>query len=285
MTVGAPQTLQLSPSILFCFQLLLRRGKTSTLSIQRCCFPNASFVGPFFSLLALFLEKSSWQALVILIHAQTTLTCVSLPWLRYHHRAQCCAFWLRVLRLQGSLCSSETCLRHRRDNRLLFLMPQVRKHQVNGFFCNFLTVDMYNKCPVLKVRLCCLRIDLVTCFCLFDNLDLFSSGCFSRNGAGLLKGEASITFKTPSTDDVLSLELVTVCCFCVSGLTHFRHRVMRFTANQVTSYKFLPLSFFLLGTFGRRAVRQRGHLRLLIFKLANNKVDLGQIRSDEIVYC
>ena len=33
--------------------------------------------------------------------------------------------------------------------------------------------------------------------------------------------------------------------------------------------------------FGRRAVRQRGYgLRLLIFKMANNKVDLGQIRSE-----
>ena len=50
MTVGAPWTLQPSPSILFCFQLLLRRRKTLTLSIQRCCSPNASFVGPFFSL-------------------------------------------------------------------------------------------------------------------------------------------------------------------------------------------------------------------------------------------
>ena len=37
--------------------------------------------------------------------------------------------------------------------------------------------------------------------------------------------------------------------------------------------------------FGRPAVRQRGYgLRLLIFKMANNKVDLGQIRSEEIVY-
>ena len=43
---------------------------------------------------------------------------------------------------------------------------------------------------------------------------------------------------------------------------------------------FLPRS-----PFGRRAVRQRGYgLRLLIFKMANNKVDLGQIRSEEIVY-
>ena len=51
-------------------------------------FPNASFVGPFFSLLALFLVKLSWRALLILIRAQTTFTCVSLPWLIYHHRAQ-----------------------------------------------------------------------------------------------------------------------------------------------------------------------------------------------------
>ena len=37
--------------------------------------------------------------------------------------------------------------------------------------------------------------------------------------------------------------------------------------------------------FGRSAVRQRGYgLRLLIFKMANNKVNLGQIRSEEIVY-
>ena len=50
MTVGAPWTWQPSPSILFCFQLLLRRRKTVTLSIQRCCSPNVSFVGPFFSL-------------------------------------------------------------------------------------------------------------------------------------------------------------------------------------------------------------------------------------------
>ena len=35
----------------------------------------------------------------------------------------------------------------------------------------------------------------------------------------------------------------------------------------------------------RRAVRQRGYgLQLLIFKMANNLVDLGQIRSEEIVY-
>ena len=77
----------------FYFQLLLRSRKTSTLSIQRYCSPNASFVGPFFSLLALFLVKSSWQALMILIHAQTTLTCVSLPWLRYYHRAQRLAWY------------------------------------------------------------------------------------------------------------------------------------------------------------------------------------------------
>ena len=40
-----------------------------------------------------------------------------------------------------------------------------------------------------------------------------------------------------------------------------------YTANQETE------------GFGRLSVRQRGYdLRLLIFKMANNKVDLGQIR-------
>ena len=38
-------------------------------------------------------------------------------------------------------------------------------------------------------------------------------------------------------------------------------------------------------TTGRRAVRQRGYgSRLLIFKMANNKVDLGEIKIEEIVY-
>ena len=56
-------------------------------------FSQRYFCRFFFSLLALFLVKSSWQALIILIHAQTTLTCVSLPWLRYHYRAQWLAWF------------------------------------------------------------------------------------------------------------------------------------------------------------------------------------------------
>ena len=56
------------------------------------------------------------------------------------------------------------------------------------------------------------------------------------------------------------------------------------TANQETEGSqdrlFVPRS-----PFGRRSVRQRGYgLQLLIFKMANNEVDLGQIRSEEIVY-
>ena len=57
-----------------------------------------------------------------------------------------------------------------------------------------------------------------------------------------------------------------------------------YTANQETegSYGRLTLP---RSPFRRRPVRQRGYgLRLLIFKMANNKVDLGQIRSEEIVY-
>ena len=56
-----------------------------------------------------------------------------------------------------------------------------------------------------------------------------------------------------------------------------------YTANQETGGSqdsIVPGS-----PFGRGAVRQRGYSsRLLIFKIANNKVDLGQIRSEEIVY-
>ena len=36
----------------------------------------------------LLLPPCSVPCKIVLIHAQTTLTCVSLPWLRYHHRAQ-----------------------------------------------------------------------------------------------------------------------------------------------------------------------------------------------------
>ena len=49
-----------------------------------------------------------------------------------------------------------------------------------------------------------------------------------------------------------------------SGLIHFRHRVMRFTANEVTWYKFLPLSYFLLGTSCLPFVRQPSVGRHLI---------------------
>ena len=41
-------------------------------------------------------------------------------------------------------------------------------------------------------------------------------------------------------------------CYCVSGIIHFRHRVIRFTANEITWYKFPPLSFF----FNRHFVPQ-----------------------------
>ena len=98
-------------------------------------------------------------------------------------------------------------------------------------------------------------------------------------------------FKTPSTADVLILELVTVCCFCVSGLNSLPSpsaavHIERSHVVQVSSLVlFFTPHFVPRSPFGRRAVRQRGYgLRLLIFKMANNKVDLGQIRSEEIVY-
>ena len=53
--------------------------------------------------------------------------------------------------------------------------------------------------------------------------------------------------------------------------------------DQLTIHN-TELVHFLTRPFGRRAVRQQGFgLRLLIFR-ANKKVDLGQIRSEEIVY-
>ena len=52
---------------LILFPASLRVSQTSSLSTQRCYSPNSSFVGPFFSLLALFLVKLSLQALQILL--------------------------------------------------------------------------------------------------------------------------------------------------------------------------------------------------------------------------
>ena len=50
-----------------------------------------------------------------------------------------------------------------------------------------------------------------------------------------------------------------------------------YTANQETEGSHARSA----SPFGRRAVRQRGYgLWLLVFKIANNKVDLGQIRSE-----
>ena len=88
------------------------------------------------------------------------------------------------------------------------------------------------------------HLETKTCFSLFDNLDLFSSGCFSRNGAGRFKGEAAIIFKTPSTADVLILELVTVCCL------RFRSQFTSVTKccdshrTKSRGTRFLPCSFF-----------------------------------------
>ena len=82
-----------------------------------------------------------------------------------------------------------------------------------------------------------------------------------------------------------------------SGLIHFRHRVMRLTANEVTWYKFPPLSYFLLGTsclpFGRQpSVTLRATFRapariwlaVIDFQNGEQQSRSGQIRSEEIVY-
>ena len=79
---GATDIATLSLKKMFLFSASLRAWQTLNPAHSEILFSrHASFVGPFFSLFALFLVKLSWQALVILIHAQTTLTWVSLPWL------------------------------------------------------------------------------------------------------------------------------------------------------------------------------------------------------------
>ena len=79
------------------------------------------------------------------------------------------------------------------------------------------TVETYNKCLVLK------------------DLHSIKTLLFSHRSLRSLKLSPQLMFWFSS-------------CYCVSGLIHFRHRVMRFTTNEVTWHKFPPLSFFLLGT-------------------------------------
>ena len=95
---------------------------------------------------------------------------------------------------------------------------------------------------------------------------------------------------------------VTRVVICVSRAFCSTKQEKRETARSLSRYSFvthsidrtprdrgLARSAYSINTpqhaFGRRAVRQRGYcLRLLIFKMANNKVHLGQMRSEEIVY-
>ena len=88
--------------------------------------PNAPFVSPVISLLALFFVKLSWLAPMILIPAQTTLTCVSLLWLTYHHRAQC-------LSLTASLVMWS-----------LYEMPSNFLTHLISVACNFLRMSAVN---------------------------------------------------------------------------------------------------------------------------------------------
>ena len=72
-----------------------------------------------------------------------------------------------------------------------------------------------------------------------------------------------------------------------SRYTFYRPKTKRLRARKIGLFfnSALRASVALRSTFRQRVVLQRGYgLRLLIFKVANNKVDLGQIRSEEIVY-
>ena len=92
------------------------------------------------------------------------------------------------------------------------------------------------------------HLETKTCFSLFDNLDLFLSGCFSCNGAGHFKREAAIIFKTPSTADVLILELVTACCLRFQSQFTSVTKCCGSHRTKSRGTSFFSCLFFLLGT-------------------------------------
>ena len=145
--------------------------------------------------------------------------------------------WLCVLRLLGSLCTSETCLRHRRLST-----------------CTT-NVQSWKIFPSIKTLLPS-HISL-TSFKLPPEL-MFDSRI--SNDLLLLRFRSH---SLPSPSDAVHSEL--------SHVVQVSSLVLFFTRH------FVPRS-----PFGR-APRGYG-LQLLIFKMANNKVDLGHIRSEEIVY-
>ena len=109
-----------------------------------------------------------------------------------------------------------------------------------------------------------------------------------------VQGNCNIITTAPffdSANRVLPLASLAVR-FATTGKSFFftRHFVPRSLFRYLGRSKGTLLAGYPSGDgprspFGRHAVLQRGYgLRLLIFKTANNKVDLGQIRSEEIVY-
>ena len=106
VTVGTQLTLQPFPSTWFRFQI--RASQNFNPVHPNMLFSKHFLCPPLLSLLALlFFVTLSWQAWWYVIHAQTTLTCVSLQWLTCYHRALwlawfClwlhrwwCGFWMK----------------------------------------------------------------------------------------------------------------------------------------------------------------------------------------------
>ena len=88
------------------------------------------------------------------------------------------------------------------------------------------------------------HLETKTCFSLFDKLDLFSSGCFSCNGAGRFNRETAIILKTPSTADVLILELVTACCLRFQSQFTSVTKCCGSHRTKSRGTSFLPCPFF-----------------------------------------
>ena len=115
------------PPFYFVFSFSYSVAKLQPCPFSDVVYPTLLLSAPAsISLLAMFLVKSSWQDLMILIQAQTTLTCISLPWLRYHHRAQWLAWfclWLHRWWCCQKCVFSPLAGRHHPNHKLKALLP------------------------------------------------------------------------------------------------------------------------------------------------------------------
>ena len=127
-TVRAPRTLSLH---LILFSASLTASQNFNPVNSEMLFSQCFYCRPLLLFLALFLVKLSWQALLNLIDIPTTLTCISLPWLRCHHRARSMA--CLILSLTASLVMWS-----------LYDMPSSFPKHLISVACNFFRMSAVN---------------------------------------------------------------------------------------------------------------------------------------------